>query len=366
MTDLERLEQILYRDLSKKDDYYYTCDRSLFRQLYLWNEKGVTSSEIDSTILKLYDFLENESLSFSSLDGYLGIYWFFKSLEGNGYYQDDLKFLPQLFESIKDNFNQTKTLHDYDPLYGNLASMHAFCLLDSSDEVNSLIVQLRDDFKGKDIETCFSEFIDAGYSLSFAHGWPGIMVLLSHLLHKASSDNRKWLEMFIVRMTDYIIHQVYNENKLDNERLAWCFGHFGIALMLTQLDRNLGLEYESELNKSIRSISAYNKENAGLNKFQGFTDISLCHGLAGIFYLTNYFAHLTKSQQLFSSAKYWLNQILLEYSINGDLKTVVYDKNSFQIYNAKTFMEGKLGLALILQSLRKKSIVPWQKLLMIP
>jgi hypothetical protein len=161
------------------------------------------------------------------------------------------------------------------------------------------------------------EFYPKGYyNLGLAHGVPGIIALLGRTQAAgiAQEKTSRLLQGSVRWLLNQRLDPKFNssfppflvpEQKIEDCRLAWCYGDAGLAAALLLAARAVGnREWEEEALAIARKAANREPENCLVK------DVCFCHGSAGLAHIFNRFYHATREELFARSCSYWLDQSL--------------------------------------------------------
>lgn len=154
------------------------------------------------------------------------------------------------------------------------------------------------------------------YNLGLAHGVPGIIALLGRTQAAgiAQEKTSRLLEGAVRWLLNQRLDPKFNssfppflvpEQKIEDCRLAWCYGDAGLAAALLLAARAVGnRKWEEEALLIARKGAEREPENCQVK------DVCICHGSAGLAHIFNRFYHATHEKIFSRSCSYWLDQSL--------------------------------------------------------
>jgi lantibiotic biosynthesis protein len=154
------------------------------------------------------------------------------------------------------------------------------------------------------------------YNLGLAHGVPGIIALLGKT--SAAGIARDKSDKLLEGAVRWLLRQrlpancnstfpafLVPEQKVEDCRLAWCYGDAGLAAALLLAARSVGnREWEAEAIAIAQKAASRDPQSCQVK------DVCLCHGSAGLAHIFNRFYHATHDQLFAESCRYWLKETL--------------------------------------------------------
>ena len=199
-------------------------------------------------------------------------------------------------------------------------------------------------------------------NLGLSHGLPSIIGVLAKALPFVSNNSlRKKIVNLIEGTARFIVQQKSSKAEtsslypfnitLDAEpnyasRLAWCYGDLGVAVSLWHA-------FEATGNSGWKAEAL-----AVMDKAAGRTildasqvrDGGICHGSSGVAQIFRAFYKHTQNKAYLDAADYWIEQTLLMSRFedgSAGFKAYTHDKGYINIYG---FLEGTIGIGLVLMA----------------
>lgn len=201
------------------------------------------------------------------------------------------------------------------------------------------------------------------YNISLSHGMSSIIILLSRLtleaeLPKPLRDKAKGLLSKSVR---FVVSQQLNHNnfKLPNmfpstwrwcddkplySRMAWCYGDLGVAVGLISASKALEDISLLELARDIAVNSASRQTFADTTIY----DDCICHGIAGVSLVTDFFSRIFDDEKILKAATYWHNKLTTHFNESGTICYKYYDTTDKEFKLKYGLLEGLSGVGLSL------------------
>lgn len=154
------------------------------------------------------------------------------------------------------------------------------------------------------------------YNLGLAHGIPGIIALLGRTCAAGIAQEKslqllegtvRWLLQQQLPDTAYSCFPCFllPDRKMQDSRLAWCYGDAGLAAALLLAARAVGNQaWEAEAIAIARKGATRDPEKCYVK------DVCFCHGTAGLAHIFDRFYQATHDPIFAQSCRYWLDQTL--------------------------------------------------------
>ncbi len=213
------------------------------------------------------------------------------------------------------------------------------------------------------------------HNLGLAHGIPSILIILARLLQEGICVNEirnllqnsiSWLlnnrnepkentSLFPAYISDSAIEK--------NNRLAWCYGDIGIAIVLLQCaEITKNAEWKNEAIK-IALHSSKRKETSST----GVEELPFCHGSIGIAHIFNRFYQYTRNEEFKEVSRYWFLLSIENFKHNGHLMTIKLDESGTkrQWEQHAGILDGYSGIGLALISTISDIEPKWDRCLLL-
>lgn len=211
-------------------------------------------------------------------------------------------------------------------------------------------------------------YVDCG----MAHGLGGVLAALS--LVRLAGESYPQLENSIKSISGWLIHHRLGSTSAANwpmgidptradrneaTQLAWCYGTPGISIALLLGGQALGdASLREEAISSFKSISTQKEALSHIKRRS-----ILCHGVAGLLQIAFRFLQLTRDDEILQFASTLSTKLVNAYqSGNKDHSSSEWSDWSG---SAGDFLEGEIGVALVLASARPGPIPVWDQTMMI-
>jgi lantibiotic modifying enzyme len=196
-----------------------------------------------------------------------------------------------------------------------------------------------------------------GYCLGLAHGVPAIMTILIKILKKYQLPIA---EELLVKSSNYLVScqnnpiteayfpfSIVNNERLNVDRLSWCYGDLGCATSLYAAGEYLNNAHYRGLALEVLDFQSHRIE-AALDKV---ADADFCHGTAGIAHMYARMYNYTGKELYRQTAEYCYQQTLDRAVFKDGLAGFKHSNGiTFELENNYGLLEGISGIALCLIS----------------
>jgi hypothetical protein len=217
-------------------------------------------------------------------------------------------------------------------------------------------------------------FPDGYYDTGLAHGQAGVLVALAGAYDAGVEEAGPLLRS----ATDWLLAQrgvtegpgLYpllkgrGEELSQGGRLAWCYGDTGVAVGLLAAARSLG---DTALVETVREIAHTSTERP--KDRVGVMDMGICHGAAGLALVYARLAHGLGDDALGDEVRHWVDVLLEQRDADGPIAGVWSSQpgetdDTRSIEPRAGFLEGAIGVGLVLLGLLSENAPDWDVLLL--
>lgn len=290
----------------------------------------------------------------------------------------------EIFEHIRESAEECAQKDNFDFLYGctgmiNALSMSGYNntgfynkwmeLLESKLVMHENGLRLAIHYKGQG----YSQN-DYQYNYSLSHGMASVLITITGLLENKHIDLK--YETLAEKLIDSIL-AMRNEHvtdklafypsiiKMDNDRhylkrISWCYGDFGIAIMLNRYRKYSGKAvYQNYITEILDHYLQY-KNLAEI----GVKDADFCHGAAGTALMYLFFYQEFANENYKEAAVRWYNLMLqMDTFPDGVAGYKHYDPKGY--FNSYGLLEGVTGIGLTLITFLSGKKLNWQSCFLI-
>jgi len=206
--------------------------------------------------------------------------------------------------------------------------------------------------------------------LGVAHGTPGVIGMLARFVEAGVEveRSRRLLRSALGWLLDAVPvgRPRYGTSwPIDHEatkRIGWCYGDAGVAGVLLQAGRALGLaEVEAIALGMLRDLAAPLLR-------RGVPDASFCHGAAGLSHVYNVAFQRTGDDEMRRHAVRWLLELLHLRSPEAGIagyRSLGLDRGAARWKEDPTLLSGAVGTALVLLAAIEDREPAWQRLFLL-
>lgn len=248
--------------------------------------------------------------------------------------------------------------------------------------INSILLQIeKNPLKVHIPRSRFSWTSGNDFDLSLSHGLCGILLILLNIVEANVLGTDARIIDYLQRAAQYVsllkrpirmdegyhsffpsyispnlssdeIHKISN---WPDSRLAWCYGDLGWVFFFYKIGRYLGNTAYIDLANEVGIASTIRKTSIET----GSTSSHFCHGHSGLAYFYRKLFILNGSQEYKESCEYWL-KLTIEQTCK-ELENKFYQKDSIE----GSFLEGLVGINLVLISFVSEENLEWEKFLLL-
>ena len=275
--------------------------------------------------------LATQTMGPSLYGGFTGIAWAAQHV--TGLLSDSPEDLGEEIDlALETYLNRSPWQADYDLIVG-LVGIGVYCLERGNSPAArrclELIVERFDELAEKDDEGIrwfsgphllpphqLKDYPNGYYNLGLAHGIPGVIALLGRTCAAGIAREKsfqllegavRWLLQQHLPANAYSCFPCFmlRDRKMEDSRLAWCYGDAGLAAALLVAARAVGNQAWAEEAIAIAGKGATRDPEKCFTK-----DVCFCHGTAGLAHVFNRFYHATHDPVFAQACRYWLDQTL--------------------------------------------------------
>lgn len=202
---------------------------------------------------------------------------------------------------------------------------------------------------------------DGYHNVGLAHGVPGVVAFLG-LAHRAGVEQDRTRRLLdgavrwvLAQELDQSTHAfsswvIPGADDRTPSRLAWCYGHLGLALALLVAARSISSkDWEDRALAILKAAAKRSFDDSGVK------DTGLCHGAAGVAHLFNRAFQATGDEALGEAARRWYEQTLTmrmpDIGVAGFPAFRIDPESHEEIFEPTPgLLEGATGVALALLS----------------
>lgn len=299
---------------------------------------------------------------FSHCDGLSGVVWLYHFFEKEGLFEQADNLVQDIYSPLLLLSVENVKFQNYDFLHGSIGQI--MWLVEKFKDENKTIVEFIDTLNKNKTETKngyywgISHKGETEINFGISHGIPAIIIFLckcysnniaKDLCKDLISNAIRFITYYKNKTSDSVYPQLFklNQEKIPSaERLAWCWGDLGLAVMFLEAGKALN-------NKSWREEAIYIMQRScsrrDLRKNRT-VDAGLCHGTSGIAHIFNRFYWETGLIEFKETANYWIEQTLeMAYHTDGLAGFKAYHGQDNWVKNYG-LLEGIAGIGLALMS----------------
>lgn len=203
-----------------------------------------------------------------------------------------------------------------------------------------------------------------------AHGIAGVCSFLAGLSNQGTKDTRNWIR----QLSDWLLKHTGNysphgsrfpfsvplngHKEIYGTYLGWCYGDLGIACALY----NSGIALSDSNLKTLAVGIALDCAQRGAKACVS-DEAGLCHGTAGIAYLFHYLWHRTDEVAFEAARDYWVQQTL--ELLNAQRNVLQGSNSESMCLGAQGFLQGPVGISLILNDIFSNQLSDWKQALLL-
>lgn len=316
----------------------------------------IIENDLKKAILFLDRFNYNNDTTFCN--GMAGLGWVLKSLESNNYHIDLSKeYWEKINYCIKKSIDTDIKCFNYDFLHGAIGKLHYLRLNKDNNfnKLNKAFIKHLNQSKIKEqygiawhkplINPILKEDSKGvKYDMGLAHGIPSILNYLTDIysleieretVRKLINDSIAYLLSLKYKHTNLSVFPsfVFEDNRLNESRLAWCYGDLGIAYSICRAA--IICERNDWLGEGIEIALKTCERKSHINTL--IFDASLCHGAAGLTIIYEKLFEMTRNETFQSTNSYWS-------SIVDKMLLKTLNQYHYKFYDTKNGWEDRNGL----------------------
>jgi lantibiotic modifying enzyme len=218
------------------------------------------------------------------------------------------------------------------------------------------------------------EFAPIGYyNLGLAHGVPGVIALLGHIV---AADTVPEARPLLEEAVDWLLRQklpssadstfstcIIEGREPYPSRSAWCYGDPGVAIALLTAARGA-----QNAMWECQAIDMAKKCTRRAPQHTGVQDAALCHGAAGLGHIFNRFYQATHDIEFADAARFWLQRALDMHQRDrgfGGFGVNVFERDGQeQSVDNAGFLMGASGIGLALLAAIGSTEPTWDRVLL--
>jgi len=362
-TKISEIHSILSDHTNESDFSILNGEAGLALFFYQHNLLFNNNYNLELRIENCFELISNTSdIQFSHCDGLSGIVWLYHFFEKKGLFEQAENLIEDIYSPLLLLSVENVKLQNYDFLHGSIGQM--IWLVEKFKNDNKMIIEFVNVLDINKLETQDGYYWginnkgETEINFGISHGIPAIIIFLckcyvnnvaTDLCKNLITNGIRFISQYKNKTNNSVYPQLFklNQTKMDSgERLAWCWGDLGLAIMFYEAGKALS-------NKSWEDEAIYimlqssTKRNVKNNRT---VDAGLCHGTSGIAHIFNRFYHETKLTEFKEAANFWIEQTLeMAYHKDGLAGFKAYHGENNWIKNYG-LLEGIAGIGLALMS----------------
>lgn len=297
------------------------------------------------------DCLENIGLEPRlSLSGIAGIGWGLNYLVNRGVFENEevAPYLHRLASVVTESLNMPNEAVQYDLMHGFIGKILFLIAqyhngLTSKADLQAAVrtsLQYLQATATKDATGVAWKYAlrdDIDYSVGLSHGQPSILMYLCELLYLniLSTDEHQQISEWIEGIMQWLLDKrevndqqktVYPQTTSIGEapacynRLAWCYGDFGVAIAFLNAGKVLNNEaYTTEGKHLLWQTTQVSLAESGVKtnaEQPSQVDMGICHGVAGVAHMFHRFAQVYPEPAIVQSKNRWFDLMLKSAKID--------------------------------------------------
>jgi len=357
------IHEILVNYSNESDFSILNGEAGLALFFYQYNTLFDKNDNIKIRIEKCFELVSNRSdILFSHCDGLSGLVWLYHFFEKKGLFEQTDNLVQNIYSPLLLLSLENVKRQNYDFLHGSIGQI--MWLVEKFKNKNQNIAEFINILNKDKIHTPngyywgISNKGETEINFGISHGIPAIIIFLckcysNNITKDVCKDLISNAIRFIAHYKNKTNNSVYpqlfklnQENINSGERLAWCWGDLGLAIMFYEAGKTLSNKFWKEEAIFIMRQSCMRRDL----KKNRTVDAGLCHGTSGIAHIFNRFYWETGIIEFKDTANYWIEQTLKMAShVDGlaGFKAFHGEDNWIKNYG---LLEGIAGIGLALMS----------------